>query len=308
MKKVLALLFLAACSMDADLAPEVCTTPEPVTLIEGMSSTVTTCFTDPEGEQLTLTVMTSPDEVVTAVLSSQVVTVTALKAGTATVTVTATDPSGQLAATSFMVTVTASDEPITLLTDSFDMLADEWVKQDVTESGIENGRLWIATEDKSKIAIFSHAVGPAESPTIRARVENNTDDFWPTLISWSGNSRLAIVIGADIGRMSDDSSLKSNWIALRWDNNVADWALLSYGAHEAIGGAGTVMDVSVEISETTILFLVDGHTVIEDDRPFDIPMTIDRVSVGGTWPEDVSTTTTSRVYFDQIDIVGKPIR
>ena len=308
MRIVLALMFLllAGCGMDEDLAPEACSSPEPVTLEAGMSSEVTTCFADPEGERLTFSVMSSSDAVATAEISDKVVTVMGQTAGEATITVTALDPGGQSADIGFMVTVTAPNEPEMLLADSFAVLVSGWQASDVTESGIEDGRLWIATDDKSKIATFSHVVDPAESPIIRARVENNTDDFWPTLLIHSKITIIAVVFGADIGRMSDDPTLESNWIGMFWDANTEGWLLLDYGQHAAIGGAGTVMDIELEISETEIHVRVDNTTIARGDRPSVIPNTIQRVGIGGAWPDDKTATTASRVYFDWVEVIAKP--
>ena len=66
---------------------------------------VSSKFSDPDGDRLTYTVESSDPVVVTAVVSGSDVTYTGEAAGSATVTVTATDPGGLSAVQSFSVTV-----------------------------------------------------------------------------------------------------------------------------------------------------------------------------------------------------------
>ncbi len=69
--------------------------------------------TDPDGEALTYAARSSRVGVVSAVVSGNVVTLTPVAAGTAAVTVTATDPGGLSAAQSFRVTVASAPTPFT---------------------------------------------------------------------------------------------------------------------------------------------------------------------------------------------------
>ena len=67
---------------------------------------VSRAFVDPDGDPLTYTVSSSAPHVVTALAAGFTVRLTAMRAGTATIWVTATDPGGLSAAQSFTVTVT----------------------------------------------------------------------------------------------------------------------------------------------------------------------------------------------------------
>ena len=62
-------------------------------------------FTDPDGDQLTYTAESDNESVATATISSMMLTVTAVAAGTANISVTATDPDGLSATDEFVVTV-----------------------------------------------------------------------------------------------------------------------------------------------------------------------------------------------------------
>ena len=61
-------------------------------------------FTDPDGDPLTFTVISSDTRVVTAAVAGSILTINAVGAGTADVTVTAADPAGLTAGQSFAVT------------------------------------------------------------------------------------------------------------------------------------------------------------------------------------------------------------
>ena len=72
---------------------------------------VTANFSDPDGDDLTYTATSSDTTVATVATEGAMVTITAVGAGSDTITVTATDP-GELSATQeFVVTVTEANEP-----------------------------------------------------------------------------------------------------------------------------------------------------------------------------------------------------
>ena len=71
---------------------------------------VSTWFSDPNGDPLTYTVSLSPSGIVNASISGSTLSITAVSAGTASVTVTAEDPSGADVDQSFNVTV--NREPV----------------------------------------------------------------------------------------------------------------------------------------------------------------------------------------------------
>lgn len=308
MKKLMIFLLalLAGCGGMDDLAPEVCDTLDPVMLEVGESSETVTCFTDPEGERLTLSAVSSDDLVATAQILGEVVAVMAHAEGGATITVTAMDPGGLSVDASFQVGVTGPPEPETLLDDDFTALLSSWTPSHVSESGVEGGSVWLASDNKDEIATLWHEVDRAENPIINARVTNGTDDFWSTLLIDTGDPRITtivVIFGADISRMSPNAPV-SDYLALVWDTNLPGWGVLLFGESDALKGPGVAMDVTVEVNEQNIRILVDGRIVVEESRDSLIPTTILRVGIGGTWPEDVPPTTESRVYFDRIEVIG----
>ena len=68
-------------------------------------------FTDPDGDQLTYTAATSDSTVATTTVAGSIVTVAGISPGTATITVTATDPAGLSARQDFGVTVAGGTTP-----------------------------------------------------------------------------------------------------------------------------------------------------------------------------------------------------
>ena len=68
-----------------------------------------TYFTEPQGEALVYAASSSATDVATASAEGSVVSITGVAAGTATISVTATDPGGLSSTQTFVVTVTAAD-------------------------------------------------------------------------------------------------------------------------------------------------------------------------------------------------------
>ena len=76
-----------------------------MTVVEPVKISIADNFSDPDGDELTYMAMSSNEDAATVMLDGTDLTITAVKVGMATVTVTATDPGGLSAETSFDVTV-----------------------------------------------------------------------------------------------------------------------------------------------------------------------------------------------------------
>ncbi len=94
---------LAAC--EGAEPPSSCGSIPQVRIHTGESSIVTACFNDPNGDRLTYAANSSVRRVATATASGPDITVTAVGPGSATISVTATDPGGLEATVSFRVLV-----------------------------------------------------------------------------------------------------------------------------------------------------------------------------------------------------------
>ena len=99
-------LLVAAC--EEQQAPVACgldLAPGPLPLAVGVRTTVTACFTDPNGDVLSYTATSANPGVATASAAGETTTVTAVSPGKTYVTITATDPIGMTGEVSFELTV-----------------------------------------------------------------------------------------------------------------------------------------------------------------------------------------------------------
>ena len=88
-------------------APEPMNTMPPMTVVAGQVGTVDAAayFTEPDGQPLSYSALSPDDQMVTVTTAGSTVTVAAIAKGTATVSVTASDPAGLTAQQAFQVTV-----------------------------------------------------------------------------------------------------------------------------------------------------------------------------------------------------------
>ena len=101
----LALVLGAVACWDPAGGPVACGAIPSVTVNAGETTTATACFTDPNGDMLNYSATSSNPGVATASVSGTGITVKAVAPGSASVTVTATDPGGLQGQQSFSVTV-----------------------------------------------------------------------------------------------------------------------------------------------------------------------------------------------------------
>ena len=104
---LLALMALAACG--GSFPPEACLPIDPQVVHIGDRDAVQICFEDPDGEELVIQAVSSDEAVVIAVARARALTLEGVGIGEAVVTVTATDPGGQMA--EVVVDVTVPNRP-----------------------------------------------------------------------------------------------------------------------------------------------------------------------------------------------------
>ena len=100
-----ALIVLGAAACENPQPPAACGPLSEVILHTRETATVTACFDDPNGDELSYSATSSDVGVAAATFAGVTVTVTAFAPGSASVTVTATDPGGLQDQQSFQVTV-----------------------------------------------------------------------------------------------------------------------------------------------------------------------------------------------------------
>ena len=152
---------------------------QPLTLNVGSSGTVdaATPFTDPDGDVLTFSAVSSATQVATTSTTGSTVRVVAAAAGTATVTVTATDPGGLTASIPFTVTVVAPTAGL-IFRDDFNNASslDNWELSDVASAEVSGGILRLTNTDDSRWAISGRVLEPpVASWEVRARVGASMD-------------------------------------------------------------------------------------------------------------------------------------
>ena len=85
--------------------PEVCGTVPPLTLFVQHTSLIQPCFDDPDGDSLELSASSSDVDVATVSILGSAARIKAISAGSATITLVATDPGGLTASLDIEVTV-----------------------------------------------------------------------------------------------------------------------------------------------------------------------------------------------------------
>ena len=126
---------------------------------------VSGAFSDPDGDDLTYEATSDTPDVATTSLSGSEVTVSGVAAGTATVTVTATDPSGLSASQTFTVTVeTAGGPNLDVLfapptAAEIAQVADDWATREPEVSGVNLELDTLVSSGTLRARVYSHTVG-----------------------------------------------------------------------------------------------------------------------------------------------------
>ena len=105
MKRLAVPALLGFASCESPEAPAACGPIPDTTVKAGETTTAAACFSDPNGDVLSYSVVSSDPDVATVSISVSIVTVAAVAPGKATVTVTASDPGGLEGQQTFSVTV-----------------------------------------------------------------------------------------------------------------------------------------------------------------------------------------------------------
>ncbi len=113
-----------------------------LTVVDPVSVSVMDAFMDPDGDELTYSAMSSNEDAATVSVDGYMVTVTGVKRGETMITVTATDPGGLYAMTTFMATVVnaapmvaneIADQTLTVVDPAMVSIADTFMDPDGDE-------------------------------------------------------------------------------------------------------------------------------------------------------------------------------
>ena len=225
-------------------APEAVGTISARTMSVGQTETVDVSpfFTDPDGDQLTYTAASSDEAVAAVSLTGSNLTVTAVAAGTAMVTVTATDPDGLTAMQGAEVTVEDAAAGFRFR-DDFDSSAslDNWEILGGSAS-VSDGLLRLTNTDDDDGWMIHSLETSLTAWTLRARMSRAEGRGRVSLSWYTGHERFT-VFAFDIKNTSS-----GNYGLYMWDDEEEGWIKLD----DQSGDSNAVNHEAGEMTEITI--------------------------------------------------------
>jgi len=286
--------------------PEIARRMEPVLLVPDGSVQwdLAEYFTEPDGQTLTYSAESSDDAVALPSIAVSTLTVAAGTEGSATITVTATDPGGLTADQELEVTVA---EPVRMLRDDFDSdeSLDDWLFTDSRRRVFE-GKLRMTTTNPNADARARTPLS-ATQWKVTAVMGNDTDDSWAQILMLTRHSRYqgyVLQIGADTTGAWDDITGESgtNYRLLVWDAQNGVWISppRTAGKSDAVKDAGDLMEVTFSAQNGRFNATVDGRQL------FRIPLAPypDEVVVLALGVAPLSGTTGKIGVFDWVEVFG----
>ncbi len=217
-----AILILTAGCGDS-FAPEACAEIEDIGTHIGEKQVVPICFEDADGDELMISASSSNEDVVKVISERGNLTIEGVRSGEATVTVTATDPSGEMASLAFGVRVInrqPESKPFPSLKLTQDAMTAEVLLTEYFsdpdgqalsfDAVVNDSRIVTATVNDSLLLIEGHRAGEA---SIRVTA---TD---PEGLSAVGQVDVMIEVREQLVRDDFDSELAGEW-------EVTDYAIV----------------------------------------------------------------------------------
>ena len=232
---MVAVASLAACTDDP---PTACSHIPQQLLLVGQLAELPPCFEDPEGETLVLSAESSNLETATVLVSESAVTIRAVDAGTATVTLTAADPSGQTASIDVDVLVVG---PPRILRDDFDDGLGGWIPDFATSASPVGGMARLHNTRSGYFGILAYTTVNAVDWVYKAALGNATENTAVGLFAFPTDHPLVyhIAIGASPPL---DSVAGANYqlrvFTDQW-RSEGDWL----GESDAIAGVGELTEL-----------------------------------------------------------------
>ena len=203
-------------------------------------------FTDPDNQELSYSARSSDAAVVSMSQSGDAITLEAHDEGSTTLTVTATDPSGESVLQEAMATVRM---PVNMFRDDFaaDGSLSNWELSNNSDAIVAEGKLrlynvvagllgWIETEV---------AAAPWEAS---ASMGNATDSVFVALVAGTDHSRYRaylIQIGVDYDTFTDLGQTNYRFFVFDADNRTWTYADGWYGLSPEIAGVGDLTEVTL---------------------------------------------------------------
>ena len=234
-----------------------------------------TLFVDPDGDELTYSAESSDPSVATVSVTGSVLTVRAEALGTATGTVTATDPGGLSASVTFDVTVLPAAG--TIFRDDFNNSSslDNWTFNGGASAVVSGGILrltnnpeWWSGRAARKLA------SPVMSWEIRARMGRSVADsmftslaFVPSDPGVDNNTFVRLDVGHRIIEFSDGTADTVNYALSRWatlDGHTTWWYNSAHrGISRAVNdAAGALTEITMGVQDGVFRVLAGTETLL----------------------------------------------
>ncbi|WP_310780927.1 putative Ig domain-containing protein [Candidatus Palauibacter scopulicola] len=192
---------------------------------------VSSNFRDPDGDALSYAAASSDEGVAMARAAGSQVNVEAVGPGTASVTVTASDPGGRTAAQSFGVAVRGSFE------DDFGSAASlaDWTERNNTGISVGGGVLSVTNRTQGRLGIAERTATPTlASWGIQARMGRTTRRASPGVVSVTGHRRftaarlvLRTIDDSGRSRSGDAARASANYEFALFDRDTREWVRIA---------------------------------------------------------------------------------
>ena len=277
-------------------------------------------FRHPYGKSLTYSATVSDSTVASLSVGSGYVKITAVSPGRVTVTVTATDPDGQSATTTWGVGVIDNVVPFR---DDFDSDAslENWaVREYGTTAVIDDGKLRLTNPTWTTLVHWATGQRPIHATdwTVAARMGNITGTSWVQLVIEVGGNAGAegptyylIQVGEDRGFFWPilGSVTDSDWRIFASDSPEIkrwfDWDIVAYGLSEEVAPVGELMDVTVSVTDGAFSVVIGDEEVFISEVHGAYPNIMRKLWLS-VWPKSYSETASRTGFFDWVEVTGSP--
>lgn len=289
---VLVTLF-GACT---DRSPQVCGSIPRQNLFVGESTELKHCFQDPEGETLTLSARSSDAETAAVVLSTTTITIRALDAGDAIVTVTAADPAGQMASVDIDVRI---EGPPRLLGEDFDEGLGDWTPNSFTVASASDGMVRFRNTAPRYFGVLEHGAVNAVDWIYKAALGNDTGRTVAGLLASNAGQPAAYFMAVGRG-FTLDSIGDSNYrllVCCEYFSEDSWW-----GRSDAVAHEGELTELTLSVREGELKALAGSTellTVDLDARGWPQTIEVARIAL---WPEGGDTW--REAFVDRVDLWG----
>ncbi|WP_419165239.1 Ig-like domain-containing protein [Candidatus Palauibacter sp.] len=265
---------------------------------------VSSYFSDPDGDVLGYEAASTDTDVVTAVVSGSVVTINAVADGTATVSVSATDPDGLSATQGIEVVVGRESGGFR---DDFE--SDELEGWDITSAGaaLSEGVLQLTN---ASAGLPGRADRPLEVDLldweIRVSLGRIHDDVTARLVAYTGFAQIpafAIEIGSGLELRGEDTNFRM--LVLESRGGESQWQVAGGAYLDALSdSAGALAEISLSLKGNVLSAAFGDSTVNAEDVPADVPISAKKLIRVGLWTVPFGDEAERTALFDWIEVTG----